>query len=108
MVRGSDSRVVISGVGVVSPFGIGREQFWTHVSRGCSATRSITHFDTSAFSCSVAAPVPPITVEEVPAIVERASGNGDERSGRADPRRYSRASLIAVIAAAEAWQDAGL
>jgi 3-oxoacyl-[acyl-carrier-protein] synthase II len=28
--------------------------------------------------------------------------------GRPDPRRYSRASLIAVIAACEAWSDAGL
>ena len=31
-----------------------------------------------------------------------------ERSGRPDPRRYSRASLIGVIAATEAWADAGL
>ena len=28
------SRVVISGIGVVSPYGVGRERFWTHVSRG--------------------------------------------------------------------------
>ena len=99
---------MISGVGVVSPFGIGRERFWTHVTRGCSATRSITHFDASSFSCTVAAPVPPVTIDDVPVIAERANGNGEERSGRADPRRYSRASLIAVIAASEAWQDAGL
>jgi len=30
------SRVVISGIGVVSPYGVGRERFWSHVSRGCS------------------------------------------------------------------------
>jgi 3-oxoacyl-[acyl-carrier-protein] synthase II len=34
-------------------------------------------------------------------------GDGN-REPRADPRRYSRASLLAVIAAREAWQDAGL
>jgi 3-oxoacyl-(acyl-carrier-protein) synthase len=38
-------RVVISGIGVVSPYGVGRERFWTYVSRGCSATRAITEFD---------------------------------------------------------------
>ena len=108
MAAASGSRVVISGVGVVSPFGIGRERFWTHVSRGCSATRSITQFDASSFSCTVAAPVPPVTLDDLPVITGRANGNGEERSGRADPRRYSRASLIAVIAASEAWQDAGL
>ena len=101
-------RVVISGIGVVSPYGVGRERFWTHVSRGCSATRAITEFDASGFPCMVAAPVPSsITIDDAPALEERVT-NGDDRSGRADPRRYSRASLIAVIAASEAWQDAGL
>jgi 3-oxoacyl-[acyl-carrier-protein] synthase II len=98
-------RVVITGIGVVSPYGVGRERFWTHVSRGCSATRAITDFDASAFPCTVAAPVPsPITIDDA---VPVASGNGDG-GGRPDPRRYSRASLIAVIAAREAWADAGL
>ena len=36
------------------------------------------------------------------------AGNGDDPSGRPDPKRYSKASLIAVLAATEAWQDAGL
>ena len=43
------SRVVITGIGVVSPFGVGRERFWEHVSRGCSGTRAITEFDASEF-----------------------------------------------------------
>ena len=33
---------------------------------------------------------------------------GPDDCGRPDPRRYSKASLIAVIAAHEAWADAGL
>jgi 3-oxoacyl-[acyl-carrier-protein] synthase II len=99
------TRVVITGIGVVSPYGVGRDRFWTHVSRGCSATRAITHFDASAFACTVAAPVPStVTIEDGMAIE---SGNGD-RGGHPDPRRYSRASLIAVLAAREAWADAGL
>ena len=99
-------RVAITGIGVVSPYGVGRDCFWRHVSRGCSATRSIVDFDASPFPCTVAAPVPPVTIEEGTIVSDRA---GDAPpAGRADPRRYSKASLIAVIAAREAWADAGL
>jgi 3-oxoacyl-[acyl-carrier-protein] synthase II len=101
-------RVAITGIGVVSPFGVGREVFWRHVSRGCSATRAISEFDASGFACTVAAPVPPVTIADAKPLEAHASGGMDARAGRADPRRYSRASLIAVIAATEAWEDAGL
>jgi 3-oxoacyl-[acyl-carrier-protein] synthase II len=100
------NRVVISGIGVVSPYGVGRERFWSSVSRGCSATRAIADFDASPFPCQVAAPVPAgLTLDDVAPLELRAQG---ESSGRPDPRRYSRASLIAVLAATEAWTDAGL
>jgi 3-oxoacyl-[acyl-carrier-protein] synthase II len=98
-------RVVITGIGVVSPFGVGRERFWDHVSRGCSGTRAIADFDASAMACRVAAPVSGVSLDDVPAF------DGDESRdvrSRADPKRYSRAALIAVIAAREAWKDAGL
>lgn len=99
-------RVAITGIGVVSLYGVGRERFWTHVSRGCSATRGITDFDASVFPCRVAAPVPPVSIDDAVAL-ERVP-DGREPAGRPDPRRYSKASLIAVIAATEAWADAGL
>jgi 3-oxoacyl-[acyl-carrier-protein] synthase II len=99
-------RVAITGIGVVSPYGVGRDCFWRGVSRGCSATRSIVDFDASPFPCTVAAPVPAVTIEAGTIVSDRA---GDAPpAGRADPRRYSKASLIAVIAAREAWADAGL
>ena len=101
-------RVAITGIGAVSPFGVGRDRFWRHISRGCSATRAITDFDASAFACAVAAPVPPVSIDDAVHIAERAPEAGAERGGRPDPKRYSKASLIAVIAATEAWQDAGL
>ena len=107
MAQAASSRVAITGIGVVSPFGVGRETFWRQVRRGCSATRSITQFDSSPFACQVAAPVPDVTIADAPSIVLRA-GDDAEPGGRPDPRRYSRASLIAVIAASEAWDDAGL
>ena len=98
-------RIVISGIGVVSPFGVGRERFWDHVRRGCSGTRAITDFDAAEFACRVAAPVSGVTIDDVPPL------EGDDiwdPEYRADPKRYSRAALIAVIAAREAWNDAGL
>src|SRR6266513_3758296 len=98
-------RVVVTGIGVVSPFGVGRERFWQHVIGGCSGTRAITEFDASDFACRVAAPVSGVTIDDVPAL------EGDdlwEEGYRADPKRYSRAALIGVVAAREAWADAGL
>jgi 3-oxoacyl-[acyl-carrier-protein] synthase II len=98
-------RIVISGIGVVSPFGVGRERFWEHVSRGCSATRAITEFDTSEMASRVAASVPGVSIDDVPPL----DGDGIwDADYRADPKRYSRAALIGVIAAREAWADAGL
>jgi len=105
MPTGGSPRIVISGIGVVSPFGIGRERFWDPISRGCSGTRAITEFDASAFECQVAAPVKDVTMADVPALA------GDDiwdEHYRADPKRYSRTALIGVIAAREAWADAGL
>jgi 3-oxoacyl-[acyl-carrier-protein] synthase II len=98
-------QVVITGIGVVSPFGIGRERFWEHVARGSSGIRAISEFDASQFACRIAAPVSDVTIDDVPPL----DGEDIWDPGyRADPKRYSRAALIAVIAAREAWIDAGL
>jgi 3-oxoacyl-[acyl-carrier-protein] synthase II len=101
-------RVAITGIGVVSPYGVGRERFWQHIRRGCSATQTITDFDASPYGCTVAAPVPRVSIDDAVTIEARAPGMPAEHGGRPDPRRYSRASLIGVIAATEAWCDAGL
>jgi 3-oxoacyl-[acyl-carrier-protein] synthase II len=96
-------RVAITGIGVVSPYGVGRERFWRCVREGASATRAITEFPAGDLPSRVAAPVPPVTIADAVPIDGRAPGEA-----RADPRRYSKASLIAVIAATEAWADARL
>jgi 3-oxoacyl-[acyl-carrier-protein] synthase II len=105
MRHSGEPRVVISGIGVVSPFGVGRDRFWEHISRGCSGTRAIVDFDASELAARVAAPVSGVSIADVPAI------EGDDmwdEAYRADPKRYSRAALVGVIAAREAWIDAGL
>jgi 3-oxoacyl-[acyl-carrier-protein] synthase II len=51
-------RVVITGMGVVAPNGIGVENFWDSLVHGRSAVRKITHFDASSYPCQIAAEVP--------------------------------------------------
>jgi 3-oxoacyl-[acyl-carrier-protein] synthase II len=103
-----NERIAITGIGVVSTFGVGRRTFWDHVRRGASGTRAITEFDASTYPCQVAAAVPPITIADAPHLDgEPGNGNGGGHS-HADPKRYSRAALFGVVAAREAWNDARL
>jgi 3-oxoacyl-[acyl-carrier-protein] synthase II len=97
-------RVAITGIGAVSAFGVGREVFWDAIRRGQSGTRAITEFDVSSYPCQVAAPVPPVDMT----AAEPLAGERGPRDSRADPKRYSRAALFGVVAAREAWNDAGL
>ena len=47
-------RVVVTGIGVISPFGVGTEIFWKSLIEGKSGIRPITHFDASKFDCRIA------------------------------------------------------
>jgi 3-oxoacyl-[acyl-carrier-protein] synthase II len=98
-------RVVISGVGVVSPYGAGQACFWDAISHGRSGVRVVPDLAPSEFACRVAAPVPALTADDLPPLVGE---HEPDRRSRGDPRRYSRTALIAVMAAREAWNDAGL
>lgn len=87
-------RVAITGIGVVSAFGVGRERFWDHVSRGQSGVRAMHELDLAPSACRIAAPVPN----------ESLSGPASED----EPRRAAKVSKIAVLAAREALADAGI
>ncbi len=50
-------RVVVSGVGVIAPIGIGKENFWKGMISGKSAVGTVTDFDTSEFKAKIAAQV---------------------------------------------------
>jgi 3-oxoacyl-[acyl-carrier-protein] synthase II len=97
-------RVAITGIGAVSAFGAGREAYWDAIRHGRSGTRAITEFDVSTYPCKVAAPVPPLDITAAQPLTGETGG----RDSHADPKRYSRAALFGVIAAREAWNDAGL
>jgi len=51
-------RVVITGLGVVAPNGIGKEPFWQNLIAGKSGVSYITAFDASTYPCQVAGQVP--------------------------------------------------
>jgi minimal PKS ketosynthase (KS/KS alpha) len=86
--------VVVTGVGVVAPGGVTRDQFWATLTAGRTATRMITFFDASKFRSRVAAEADfdPI-----------AAGLSAQEIRRAD--RYVQFGLAT---AAEALADSGL
>src|SRR5205814_10734194 len=50
-------RIVITGIGALSPNGIGRENYFAAVAAGRSGIRTITQFDASALPCRIAGEV---------------------------------------------------
>src|SRR5439155_301018 len=50
-------RVVVTGIGAVSPNGVGRENFWRATRSGTSGVRRITRFDPAGFQVQIAGEV---------------------------------------------------
>lgn len=50
-------RVVITGLGAITPIGLSVEEFWNSVKAGKTGFAPITRFDTSAYKCKIAAEV---------------------------------------------------
>src|SRR6266850_5710021 len=48
-----ERRVVITGMGVVTPVGNGIETFWANLKNGVSGIRAIDAFDTTAYDCKI-------------------------------------------------------
>ncbi len=84
-------RIVVSGMGIVSPFGAGLKTFWTGLSAGTCAIKPATLVETEGFRSRIAAEVPAEVVAGLPAS-----------------RRRSRADRLALAAASEAIADAAL
>jgi 3-oxoacyl-[acyl-carrier-protein] synthase II len=87
-------RVAVTGVGVVSPVGIGVPAFWDSLMAGTSGAGPITTFDVSEYPVRFAA-----TVDDFDAAASL-----DTK----EARRMSRFQQFAVVAADEAMADAGL
>ncbi|MDD4987204.1 MAG: beta-ketoacyl synthase N-terminal-like domain-containing protein, partial [Dehalococcoidales bacterium] len=53
----TNRRVVVTGLGVISPNGIGKEAFWKNTVSGKSGVRRVTDYDVSQFRSQIAAQV---------------------------------------------------
>lgn len=87
-------RVVITGMGCVTPIGVGREAFWSALHRGESGVRRITSFDVVDSPVKIAA--------EVRDFDWQSQLNAKDR------KHVPRTVPLALAAAREAFQDAGL
>jgi 3-oxoacyl-[acyl-carrier-protein] synthase II len=87
-------RVVITGMGVITPIGNRVDTFWGNLTQGQSGISKIEHFDTSNYKTHFAG-----VVKEFDAEAE---------VGRREVRRMDRYTQFAVAAAKQAIDDAGL
>jgi 3-oxoacyl-[acyl-carrier-protein] synthase II len=55
--RSAERRVVITGIGLISPVGIGTEKNWQAISQGKSGIGLISHFDASQYTSKIAGQV---------------------------------------------------
>jgi 3-oxoacyl-[acyl-carrier-protein] synthase II len=100
-------RVVVTGIGLITPLGQGTEHSWKQILAGKSGAGTITAFDPTDYACKVACEVP---------RVDGRGGGGPETPGSFDPdqtmsskdrRRVDDFILYAVAAADEAVRDSG-
>jgi len=90
-------RVVITGMGVVSPLGNSVDQFWAGLLAGTSAIDRLTRFDTSRFAVQIAAQVNDFNVEDYAEYIDRK-----------EARRIDWFIQLSVACAAQALKQAGL
>ena len=88
-------RVVITGMGVVSPIGIGLQNFYNSLYHGKSGVSEITKFDASDFDCKIAAEI-------------RDFNPKDYEIPREITRTCDTFSKYALVAAQEAIENSGL
>jgi len=87
-------KVVVTGLGLISPVGTGKEKFWQALLEGRSGIKRIEAFDPSDFDSQIAGEVRDFDVEKF--------------LSRKEARRMDRFSQFAVCASMMAIEDAGL
>src|SRR5262245_35848990 len=90
----TERRVVITGIGAVTPIGHGLEGLWSGLKAGGSAVRTITRFDSSPFRTRVAA-----QIDDFDPI---------EYLGARRSKRLDRCSQLSLAAAKMALDDSGI
>jgi beta-ketoacyl-acyl-carrier-protein synthase II len=87
-------RVVITGLGAITPLGSSVKLLWDGLLAGRSGVRRITQFDASSLPCQIAGEIPDFDVEQY--------------MDRKEARRVPRSGQIALASAIQAVRDAGL
>jgi len=87
-------RVVVTGLGAITPIGLDTETFWNHLKKGQRGIAPITHFDTRDFTVKLAAEVKEFDVQNY--------------MDKKNARKYDPFSQFAVAAAKEALVHSGL
>ncbi len=87
-------RVVITGMGAITPIGIGIDAFWDGIKAGKIGFEPITSFDTTDYKCKLAAAVK--------------NFNPEEYMDKKAARRMESFCQFAVAASKEALEDAGI
>lgn len=91
---GKNRRVVVTGMGAITPIGNSVEEFWNSIKEGKTGFGSITYFDTADYRCKLAAEVKDFDPTQYM----------DKKSAR----RMEQFCQFAVAAAGQAIADAGL
>ena len=89
-----EPRIAVTGLGLVTPIGAGREEVWTGLLAGRSGFAPVESFDTRAFNVHLGAEV--------------RGFQPDPYVRRLDPAALGRASKLAIAAARMAIEDAGI
>ncbi len=92
-------RVVVTGIGLLSPFGVGAEHGWKQLLAGRSAVRRIDQFETDDLPCKIAASIPRDGSE--------AAFNPDEYLEPKEQRKVADFITYAIAAADMALADSG-
>jgi len=90
------NRVVVTGIGIASPVGNGRDAFWRNLAAGRSGVGPVTLFDASTFPVRIAGEVKHIDTNAMAARFPQAAGERDRKI------------WLGLAAAEEAIADAGL
>lgn len=91
---GKNRRVVVTGMGAITPIGNSVEEFWNGIKEGKTGFGPITYFDTADYRCKLAAEVKDFDPAQYM----------DKKSAR----RMEQFCQFAVAAAGQAISDAGL
>jgi len=105
----SDRRVVVTGVGVVSPLGQSAGETWRNALEGRSGVGSISHFETTDCPVTIAAEVKGFDVTRPVGPYHPAPDHVvNQAASTKDARRVGRFVHMALAAGLEAYGDSGL